>query len=147
MLSHLLEQSRGFDAEKQDYSPAPANTHHFDDRCELELPKSLDDMLTGGDAQVLPMTEWAEKQVCQRLGAVCWPGSQRTLPTEYLLDRCDPWLRALNLNEWIDKAPPERQWFIRAYQGSCRAVLTDRFSGELVIKSNNLFIEYSLFMS
>jgi len=127
MLSHLLDRSRAFDAEKSDHSAAPVGTYHFNDACELVLPKSMDDVLAGVDSQVLPMTEWAILQVCDRLGAVCWPGSQRRLPAEYLM-QCPPELRATNLNKWVDKAPPERKWFVRAYQGSCRAVLTDRFS-------------------
>lgn len=132
-LSHLIERSQGYDAEKVDYSAASVTAYYFNDACELVTPTSLDHVLSKQGFSTLPvvselpMTEWALIQTCERLGAVCWPGSQRRLPSEYLM-QCEPDLRAINLNRWVEKAPNNRKWFVRAYQGSCRAVLTDRFS-------------------
>jgi len=130
MLRKLVQRSAAFDELKVDYGPGPANQHRFDpETAHLIVPSGM-----FGTSVALPLTDHAFIQVCDRLGASVWPGSGRRLPNEYLL-RCSPELRAGNLNHWLDRTPPDRQWFVRGFGERCRAVLTDQYTPVPITKT------------
>lgn len=129
MLKQLIERSESYDQDKRDVGPHVANGgFSFDSvTANIVCPPTLDDHLRGMTNGAYPLTDHALQQVCGRLGAAAWPGSQKTLPVDYL-STCPPTLLAKNLNHWVDRLPADREWFVRTYQDQCRAILTDRFS-------------------
>jgi hypothetical protein len=123
MLHNLIAESEGYDARKTDYGPHPVVEHHFNEEtCNLETPAGL-----FNSSVSLPLSSWALEQVCERLGPAAFPGTSARIPLKYM-EACDPDLRAENLNRWIPKLPPQREWFVRAYDDYCRAVLTDKYT-------------------
>jgi hypothetical protein len=123
MIKHLVERSKKFDEGKSDYGPAPVKGNFMMSSFgDLDTGPTLVD---GGGTK--PMTEHAFRQMCGRLGTVAWPGRSRSLPATYLLT-CPAYLRADNINHWIGETPSDTEWFIREYDGTIRAVLTNRYS-------------------
>lgn len=123
MLNQLIETSRAFDEHKSDYGPAPTTEFRFDTHtAELAVPGSLFQ-----DSRVLlAPTRHAFGQVCQKLGPAAFPGTQKVLPTDYLL-ACPPPQRADHLNHWLSVMNGSRKWFVRGYDESARAVLSDKY--------------------
>jgi len=137
MLDELINTSCEFDELKRDYGPVPAREMvQFDDvTAELVLPPDLMSTMSGeSEVRMLP-TDWAFKnQICQKLGVACWPGENKSLPGEYLL-QCPSSMRARQLNHWVKRLPDNqngtaKEWFVRGYDdgSTCRAVLSNRFS-------------------
>jgi len=135
-LRAMIKRSEALDALKRDFGPGQANQYYFaSDTASLITPFTLDANEEDGWRATMPMTDWALRQVCQRLGVAVWPGGSASLPYDYIA-RCPPHLRASNLNEWVGVLPDERQWFTRGiYETTldgeqvlvARAVLTDRY--------------------
>jgi len=123
MLNQLIEQSREYDSKKTDYGPFPVYKLRFNDTADLVVPA---EMLFGNEVELQP-TEWALGQICNRLGPAAFPGRKKALPAPYL-SVCPPGMRAEQLNHWIGKLPPGREWFVRAYGNNCRAILTNEYS-------------------
>lgn len=122
MIEHLVAESEGYDRYKKDYGPATVMTNfEMNQRGELDIRPDL----TNNGGLNRPMTDWAFKQMCGRLGAVAHPGSSRSLPATYLL-ACPPELRAENVNHWMGM--DDGEWFVRECNDTVRAILTDRYS-------------------
>jgi hypothetical protein len=121
MLDKLIQQSDEYDDLKFDFGPTDAV--RFDDRT-ANIVVHNDAGIFGGEVN-FPMTDWAFAQVCQKLGKGAWPGTGRTLPKEYLT-ACPPWLRAEQLNHFAGIV--NQQWLVRAYDNTCRAVLSDAYA-------------------
>jgi hypothetical protein len=124
MIDRLIAESMAYDELKADFGPASVKGNF------TMLPMGNLNMtpdLFGNGGTSRPMTEHAFRQMCQRLGSVAWPGSSRSLPATYLLT-CPGALRSRNINHWIEETPENRKWFIREFDGTIRAVLTDRYS-------------------
>lgn len=130
MLDQLIERSRDFDDGKVDYGPAVPLDHYCfegdEDRLSLAVTAEL-----WQDHTFLGLTDHAAAQVCGRLGAAAFPERSKPLPREYLFGACPGYMAAGHLNHWIEELGdryPTRKWFVRAYEDSCRAVLTDRYA-------------------
>jgi hypothetical protein len=123
MIDQLISRSERHDEHKTDYGPAPVKEYGFDDVAALVAPTGL---WGNGHVRLAP-TEWAFRQVCQKLGPAAFPNSSKMLPADYLW-ACPPGMRANQLNHWIGVLPQDRQWFVRAYDDAARAVLSDRYA-------------------
>lgn len=121
MLYRLIEKSIYFDAHKSDYGPAETSKFSFHD--EFAHLMYTEELFQG--AVGLRMDDWSFGQVCQKLGAAAWPGHNCVLPKDYLA-ACPADMRATQLNHWLRQT--KRRWFVRAYDDTCRAVLSDRYT-------------------
>ena len=125
MLNQLIERSRQYDEHKAEYGPAKVAEHSFDPQtAELIVPSEGPFENSG---VMLATTDWAFGQICQKLGPAAFPGTSKGLPREYML-ACPPELRAEQLNHWVEHTNPRRRWYVRGYDNTARAVLSDRYA-------------------
>jgi len=111
-MEDLLALSSGMDEKKTDYI-TPLEDVWFSYEAALVVNNS-----TFGDAAIaLAPTDWALRQICEKLGPP---------PVKYM-HRCPSELRADNLNYWLREMPQDEYWFVRAYGSNCRAVLSRRY--------------------
>ncbi len=133
MLDQLIRRSKVYDESKKNFGPVEPIFFEFTekhgDNSSMLLPHTelLSSEHKCAETSTYALTDHAFSQVCRRLGAVAWPGSQRSLPADYLM-ACPPDMRAKQLNYWRAGVTPDRKWFVRTYEDTCRAVLTDRYS-------------------
>lgn len=110
-LGKLLGLSTGMDEKKTDY---------ISDLEDIWFSNDADIVVTNpayGDMAVsLTPTDWALRQICDKLGPP---------PAKYM-KRCPRHLRAENLNYWLG-GMPQGYWFVRAYGENCRAVLSRQY--------------------
>lgn len=123
-IQELLDQSREQDGHKSDYIAHPNNIA-FDDQCVMQVEPG--GLFTYGKVALNP-NEWAYRQIFQKLATgVYGKGATKSLPADYLLT-IRPALRAYVLNEHMHKDYPNGDWFVRAFDDTCRAVLSDRYA-------------------
>lgn len=120
-LEQLLDKSLAYDSKKSDYT-FPKEEVFFDGDCNIVVPTGGWDAIlegNGGGSTRLPLTDWALSQVCDKLGPP---------PASYMRN-CPPELRARNLEHWRTNPTKDgRPWFIREYEGKCRAILSDAYT-------------------
>jgi hypothetical protein len=110
-LQDLLEQSQSYDELKNEYVAKVADLA-FDEQARMLVPADLFNLPVA-----LPMTDWALRQVCDKLGPP---------PYGYMRD-CPQDLRSENLNYWRERGNG-KSWFIREYKGHARGVLTPEYA-------------------
>jgi hypothetical protein len=119
IIKQLYEQSAELDTHKHDHI-AYASQLKFDDNAELHVPTTL-----MGNLPPLKPTDWAWGQLFSKLGPTVYGrGSQKTLPSDYLL-AIPRDLLATNLNRHLLNA--NKQWMVRAYDNHVRAVLDSKY--------------------
>ena len=131
MLDQLIEQSRAMDELKTNYGPAVPLGHYGFEGDGDRLSLVVNAELWQDPTTFLGLTDHAARQVCGRLGAAAFPERNKPLPREYLFGACPGYMAAGHLNYWIEELGeqyPTRKWFVRAYEDTCRAVLTDRYA-------------------
>jgi hypothetical protein len=123
-LSQILEQAVALDQDKADFNGQPAAFKFDDLTANMQVPNTL-----FGDIPPMPMSEWATRQLFQKLGpAVFGKGSNKSLPYDYLTALL-PTHRATLLNNHVKTVPAETEsWFVRSYQGTVRAVLSKGYA-------------------
>ena len=122
MIDQLIEVAKEHNELKRDHGPKTVRKVSF-----RESPHDGDlqiHLLSNGTA--LNMTPWALRQVCERLGPVCFKGTNKSLPVPYF-SKCLPRMAASHLNEWTLLTPEHKKWLIRENDGECRAVLSDSY--------------------
>lgn len=110
-LQELIDISKGYDAHKQDYVVNSADVLFDEHTAELIVPGNL-----FGAVPPLTMTDWALRQVCQKVGHI---------PASYAKD-CPAWLQAINLNHWMHNV--SKDLMIRGYDQHCRGVLSAQYA-------------------
>lgn len=122
-IQNLLDQSREQDEHKSDYIAHPHNIQ-FDPACTMQIQSG--GLFANGMTQLTP-NDWAYRQMFQKLGTTVFgKGVNKTLPADYLF-ALRPDLRAHVLNDHL-RNYPNGDWFVRAYDDTCRAVLSDRYA-------------------
>jgi hypothetical protein len=120
---NLLEQSREQDSHKTDYTAHPTNIK-FDQSCIMQVESGG---LFEHSSVALSPLELAYRQMFSKLGTVVYgKGANKSLPFDYLM-ALRPDLRAHVLNDHTHNYQ-NGEWFIRAYDDNCRAVLSDRYA-------------------
>ena len=122
-IQQLLEDSRTQDEHKSDYLVHPHDIS-FDDACVMHVQSNS---LFANGVTALNPNDWAFRQMFQKLGTTVYgKGANKTLPADYLF-ALRPDLRAYLMNDHL-RNYPNGDWFVRAYDDTCRAVLSDRYA-------------------
>jgi hypothetical protein len=118
-----VEKSAEYDTHKADYTDLAAKMS-FDHEARLIVPPQL-----FGSVPPLSLTTWAWYQVYSKMVPMVYgKGSNKsTLPTDYL-PALRPDLRAYVLNDHIKNGANGTGWMVRAYDETCRAVVSDGFA-------------------
>jgi hypothetical protein len=122
-IDTILEQARALDLDKADFYGQP-ESFTFDKNANMVVPGTL-----FGGVPPMPMSEWATRQLYQKLGpAVFGKGSNKSLPNDYLTALL-PDRRATLLNDHVKTLPVGSDgWFVRSYKGEIRAVLSKGYT-------------------
>lgn len=123
-LQNLLEESREHDTHKTDYKQ-DAKSFSFDNDANMAIPENMMGALNV-QYPPMPQTDWALRQICQKLGKSVF-GGQKTLPFDYI-KAMRPNLRAYVLNHHVSNSDNLGTWLVRAYDTEVRAVLSDRYA-------------------
>jgi hypothetical protein len=122
-IQELLDQSKEQDEHKTDYIAHP-HAMKFDQNCIMQVEPG--GLFMNGTVALSP-NEWAYRQIFSKLGTTVFgKGVNKTLPADYMM-ALRPDLRAYVLNDHL-KNYPNGDWFVRAYDDTCRAVLSDRYA-------------------
>ena len=122
-VQELLDKSQEQDEHKTDYLAHPHGMK-FDQNCIMQVEPG--GLFMNGTVALSP-NEWAYRQIFSKLGTTVFgKGVNKTLPADYMMAlRSD--LRAYVLNDHL-KNYPNGDWFVRAYDNTCRAILSDRYA-------------------
>lgn len=122
-INELLDQSAAQDQHKTDYTAHPHQIK-FDNNSIMQVTGNG---LFATAAVALAPTDWAWRQLFSKLAqSVYGKGANKTLPADYLL-ALRPDLRAHVMNDHC-RNYPNGNWFVRAFDDQCRAVLSDKYA-------------------
>ncbi len=123
-VQNLLEMSVEQDGHKSDYNTHPTRGISFDQNSVMQVTAGG---LWETSTVALQPNDWAWRQMFSKLSAsVYGKGVNKTLPADYLL-ALRPDLRAHVLNDHLHNYP-NGEWFIRAYDDTCRAILSNQYA-------------------
>lgn len=126
-IESMIEVSKGCDERKLDSLRSPRTSMWFEDGRVALGP----DLFNSG-TMLVPMSDWAMRQVCDKLGPP---------PFKYIR-QCPPDLQSVNLDHWRKLVPEDKNWLVRLDDGRVRGVL----SSEYVPVSNTWVLESLLEM-